>query len=174
MELAAKPEALSPSSTGWMTPFFRRSPVQSWAPTMRSGPWPVGAWAMKSVLMSCDGFWTTSRVTPVVDWKVSPSALKAAMRVSSTQTVSEPVAAGADDEALASGEVVSAGVEAGVSEAPVAAGEDAVVPAPPQAASVSESPAAATARRLLRMWFLLLGSGPLRCELPDWDHRNAS
>ena len=48
-----------------MTPLVVRSPIQSWAPTMRSGPWPEGAWEMKSVLMSWEGFWTTSRVTPI-------------------------------------------------------------------------------------------------------------
>ena len=163
MASSLKPEALSPSSTGEMTPLDCRSPTQSCAPTMRSGPSPVGAWAMKSVLMSCDGFWTTSRVTPVDLVNDSPSVLNASMRVSSTHTVRLPEPAGAEASGLAAG---LAGVVA-----PVAAGEPVFegVP-PPQAASDRVSPAAATAIRLLRMCFSLFvraASVP-----PVWTHRN--
>ena len=82
--------------------------------------------------------------TPLEAWKAEPRSLKASMRVSSTQTVRLPAAAGADVAVVASGLA-----------APVVGVEVEVPLPPPQAARDRVRPAVATAMRLLRMCFSL-------------------
>ena len=47
-----------------MTPFCTSAPIQSCAPTITSGPLPVGAWVMKSSRMEELSFTTRLTVMP--------------------------------------------------------------------------------------------------------------
>ncbi|MNW56733.1 hypothetical protein D3C74_344660 [compost metagenome] len=67
------------------------SPSQSCAPTVMSGPLPVGTCARKSARMSSKFLRTTSTLVPFSASKAFAASVTAAWRVSSTQTVSAPV-----------------------------------------------------------------------------------
>ena len=54
-----------------------RAPSQSWAPTVMSGPSPVGTWAMKSLRRSSKFFCTRVTVAPVSSSKAAAAAVSA-------------------------------------------------------------------------------------------------
>src|SRR5699024_8410832 len=89
-QLARPASALPPSCTGSTTPSVTSPPAQSCAPTITSGPSPVGAWARSPSRMSSKFFSTTSTSTPLSSSKVVTISASASARSSSAQTVSEP------------------------------------------------------------------------------------
>ncbi|MNI52907.1 hypothetical protein D3C73_1077150 [compost metagenome] len=94
--------ALSPSSTGAITPFWTNFPIQSWGPTIKSGPWPVGTWVMKSSRTAAKSLTTSFTSMPVSDLNFSVMSFRAGERSASTHMVMAPAPA-----ALRSGFVAS-------------------------------------------------------------------
>src|SRR5690625_1039745 len=108
--------AKSPSSIGSTTPLAVNSPSQSCAPTVRSGPSPVGTCAKKSGRISSKFLSTSSTVAPVSSSNCSTVEASAVARVSSTQIVRlPPSASGVSSVVVSSG---ASGVSSGLSDPP--------------------------------------------------------
>ena len=70
-----------------MVPFCTSEPIQSWAPTITSGPSPVGFWVMKSSFIVELSLTTSSTVIPVSSLKSSATACSGSWRFWSTHMV---------------------------------------------------------------------------------------
>src|SRR5690625_494320 len=108
--------AKSPSSIGSTTPLAVNSPSQSCAPTVRSGPSPVGTCAKKSGRISSKFLSTSSTVAPVSSSNCSTVEASAVARVSSTQIVRLPPSASGVSSVVASSG--ASGVSSGLSDPP--------------------------------------------------------
>src|SRR6218665_3202462 len=84
----SKGSAGSPRSIVSTTPAVTRAPSQSWAPTVMSGPSPVGTWAMKSARRSSKFFCTRVTFAPVSVSNFFAAAVMASSRSASVQMTS--------------------------------------------------------------------------------------